>query len=180
MKTSVEWWNEVKASPEKTIKWLKSQYYGEMTAADRINQYVVNYIPDSEIKVKNTINLIIEQERKHASWVLELLRNRGIQIDESVHGTDRYWDEVLPNIDEYKTLEYASAVASHAEQMRLERIKVIADDNEAPKDIRDVFSKILNEEIFHTKAFASIAGDNALSESAKNHAKGVEALGLIL
>lgn len=76
--------------------------------------------------------------------------------------------------------QYASAVAAHAEEMRLERIKVIMEDNESPADVKKVFTQIYKDELFHAKGFKLIAGDEYYNKASENHAKGIEALGLIV
>jgi hypothetical protein len=56
---------------------------------------------------------------------------------------------------------------------------VIADDPDAPEDVRDVFARILPQEEFHEKAFRSFSSDDALTETSDNHLQGANALGLI-
>jgi hypothetical protein len=75
---------------------------------------------------------------------------------------------------------YAAAVAAHAEEMRLERIKVIMDDTEADSDIVNTFKNIYKDELFHAKGFKLIAGDDYYNKATEGHAKGLEALGLIV
>ena len=75
---------------------------------------------------------------------------------------------------------YAAAVAAHAEEMRLERISVIMNDEDAPSDIRKVFTDIYKDELFHAKGFRLIAGDEYYNKTSEKHARGVEALGLIV
>lgn len=175
MKTSQTWWDETKASPEKTINWLKNQYHGEAVASERIRQYI---LPHMEGKYQFMVERIADDEERHASWVGQLLSNRGI-TPEILQKEERYWKTVMTE-DFTSNGNYAAAVAAHAEEMRLERIKVIMDDDTAPADIRDTFKNIYKDELFHAKGFKLIAGDEYYSKTSESHAKGLEALGLIV
>ena len=75
---------------------------------------------------------------------------------------------------------YAAAVAAHAEEMRLERIKVIMEDETADSDIVNTFKNIYKDELFHAKGFRLISGDEYYNKASESHAKGLEALGLIV
>jgi rubrerythrin len=172
MTTSKLWWNEVKNNSDKFNDWLIKQYRGEITAATRIKEFAKVYATDiHDIKI---LNVIANQESKHAAWVLDLLVARG--INPSIErAEERYWKETLPEIESFET---GAAVGAHAEAMRLERIKVICEDDSAPNDVRDVFQKILHEEIFHEKAFRNMAGVEAMMATSDAHNKGLELLGL--
>lgn len=173
MKTSQEWWQETKNNPEQLVAWLKKQYHGEITAAQRIHSFVEEFA--QETPWKPVLEKIAEQEVTHAGWVGELLTNRGI-TPKVLEKKERYWDKTLPSIDSF---ERGAAVAAHAETMRLHRIEAIADDEEAPEDIREVFQKILPQERFHAKAFSEMAGEKAMAVALKDHHLGMEAIGLI-
>lgn len=175
MKTSLQWWTEVKASPEKLVNWLKNQYHGEAVASERIRQYIM---PKMEGKYQFMVERIADDEERHASWVGTLLHNRGIE-PKVLEKEERYWKTVMTE-DFTNDGNYAAAVAAHAEEMRLERIKVIMDDSEAPEDIRSTFKQIYKDELFHAKGFKLIAGDEYYNKASANHAKGLEALGLII
>ena len=174
MKTSAQWWAECKADPEKFVRWLQRQYTGEVTAAQRIADVFAKYPPDNG-KWVPIIDEIVHQERQHADWIAQLLRVRGFQpqLEES---DKRYWAETLPGIDDFFS---ASAVAAHAEAMRLERIKVIAEDSAAAEDVRNTFARILRDELFHERAFRTMTSPEAYEASRGNHAAGREALGLV-
>lgn len=174
-KTSKEWWLEVRDNPGKLARWLKAQYYGERKAAERIFQFAMSQ-PSGERK--DTLMLIAGQEAQHAMWVRGLLRKRGI-VPLNQKKT-RYWAKTLTRDMNKMTLQELAAVGAHAEQMRLNRIKVIANDKKAPADIRRVFESILPDEIFHTIAFRSMAGARAYNAARKNHEKGLNALGLVV
>jgi rubrerythrin len=173
MKTSLTWWNEVKASPSLLKDWLVKQYRGEVTAADRIRTLADNYATTG--LQRKTLEVIASQEETHASWVLGLLNARGI-MPCSENAEDRYWAATLPGIEDFET---GSAVAAHAEKMRLERIQVICEDQEAPEDIRSVFSRILKDELFHERAFRQMSTPAALAKTQDNHELGRTALGLV-
>lgn len=174
MKTSQQWWDEVKASPELFNDWLVKQYRGEVTASKRIIRLADNY----ESQFHHVLAKIAEQEMQHAEWIEELLNARNIEVDpqEVLKAENRYWAHTLPGIDSFET---GAAVAAHAEAMRLERIKVIADDPDSPKDVRDTFRKILKDELFHERAFKFMAGDVAMTKTQGNHDLGLQALGLV-
>lgn len=173
MKTSQEWWKEVKNDPIKLQYWLQKQYIGEVTAADRIRQFRDDHAP---IKHHKVLNIIANQESQHAEWIKELLINRGIEAMLS-DPNQRYWKETLPGIEDFET---GSAVASHAERMRLERIRVIANDVTGPFDIVQTFLKILPDEEFHEKAFAYMSSPEAMQATLKNHEAGAISLGLVV
>lgn len=173
MKTSAQWWAETKADPEKLIDWLKRQYTGERTAVVRLEKLLADYPPENP-KYLAVVRTIIAQEAQHADWVGELLIARGVELEVG-ESENRYWAETLEGIDSFDT---GSAVAAHAEAMRLERIGVIANDEDAPADIREVFRKILPDEKFHTNAFQFMASEEALEATAGSHQLGLKALGL--
>lgn len=173
MQTSREWWAKVRAEDRLLLDWLRRQYRGEVTAAGRIEAFRDRYAPNAESK--RLLTTIAEQERRHAAWVRDLLMARG--IDPEVQGAeDRYWAETLPAVDSF---EHGAAVGAHAEEMRLQRIRVIVNDATAPADVRKVFTMILKEEEFHARAFAQMAGEEALSETRGAHERGMALLGLV-
>ncbi len=174
MRTSEQWWQEVKADPEKLISWLKKQFHGETTAAERIERYCMAKLDEDDSR-QETLKKIASQERMHASWVGDLLKNRGITPAVLEKG-ERYWEKVLSNITSF---EQAAGVAHHAEVMRLERIAVIAHDTEAPSDIRAVFACILDDERFHARAFRDLAGPEAVANTHAGHLEGAEAIGFV-
>lgn len=173
MRTSKQWWDAIKTDDSALIGWLQKQYHGEVTAADRIEKYALSRAGADF--TRDTLSLIAEQERTHASWVGDLLRARGVE-PRVLDKDERYWDRVVGAID---SLESAAAVAAHAEVMRLERIRVICEDASAPADIRDVFSRILPQEMFHADAFAVIAGKPAVEAARTGHLAGAEAIGFV-
>lgn len=172
-RTSEQWWAEVKTNPDQLVGWLQKQYHGEVTAAERINGFAEQFAaPDT--RASRILRLIAGQEIDHANWVGELLVARGVEpvvLDKD----ERYWDQTLPQIDSF---ESGAAVAAHAEHMRLERIRVIAHDPEAPEDIRAVFDRILPQEVFHERAFSSLAGQDALQATVEAHLAGRAVIGL--
>lgn len=171
---SQQWWNKIKLEPALFTDWLRDQYHGEATAAARLvvfkNQFSNSIVADK------LISIIAAQEAVHAEWIKGLLESRGIK-PEILKKEERYWKETLEGIDSLKS---GCAVAAHAEEMRLERIRVIVSDETAPEDIREVFSKILKQEVFHAKAFKVLAGKEEYLKASGNHRKGLAALGLTL
>jgi rubrerythrin len=170
--TSNEWWAQTKASPERIVEWLRQQFHGEVTAADRIEKYCASAAPE---KWSKTLARIAADESRHAAWIGALLEARGV-MPELQEKNERYWDAVSA-VD--KSFENVTAIASHAEAMRLERIRVIASDESAPEDIRLTFEKILRDEVFHMKAFREMAGASAMKSNATLAKSGRAALGLI-
>src|SRR5690606_15111432 len=126
--TSQEWSTEVKIDPALLTDWLVKQYRCEITADNRIIRCAHLYSIDQNV-IRNLM-LIANQQQMHAIWVLDLLIARDITPDID-NAEEKYWKQTLPYIDSFET---GAAVGAHAEAMRLERIKVIADDDEAPED----------------------------------------------
>ncbi len=172
-KTSAEWWKQVKADPVKLEEWLIKQYRGEVTAATRIIQLGEKF--GAVGSVKRLLDVIADQERQHAEWIKVLLENRSLPIPDTSDSENRYWAETLGAID---SLDTGTAIATHAEEMRLERIYAIANDIEAHLDIRETFTKILKDELFHAKAFRGMSTDEALNRTMSAHEAGMAALGL--
>lgn len=171
--TSKEWWSEVKNDPERFQDWLIKQHRGEVTAASRIERFAATLAPND--KCRKTLKVIAGQELQHASWVQGLLETRGISPDIS-HAEERYWREVLPEGD--VTFEEVAAIGAHAEAMRLERIRTIIADDAAPADVRQVFQRIVKDEVFHERAFRKMAGAAAMSKTKASHERGRQVLGL--
>ena len=171
-KTSHQWWAEVKADARRFNGWLVRQHRGEVTASQRIREFSERFAPDET--TRKVLNIIASQEAQHAEWVRQLLATRGIEPDTS-GAEKRYWKETLPDITSFQT---GAGVAAHAEKMRLERIRAIAEDVTAPSDVRTIFQMILKDEQFHEAAFREMAGQSALEATLASHRLGRNALGL--
>ncbi len=176
MKTSAQWWSDTKSSESKINDWLIKQWRGEVTASVRIRKLAEQYV-DSSSREAKILNQIAEQEDMHASWIKILLDARRIEADRSeiLQAENRYWEKTLPGIKDFST---GTAVAAHAEGMRLERIRVIAGDAESPDDIRDTFAKILRDEEWHESAFLQLSTAEALEATQGDYELGRQALGL--
>ncbi|MFT3697213.1 MAG: ferritin-like domain-containing protein [Kofleriaceae bacterium] len=170
---STTWWAQTKRNPDALTRWLYDQYRGEVTASHRI-EAMRDAFCEPSTRAHRVLSAIAKQERLHASWVGALLVARDLPVEVEAK-PDRYWREVVPEVTD---LETGAAVGAHAERMRLERIEAIAGDAEAPADIRAVFARILPQEQFHARAFASLATDESLARTANAHALGRLALGL--
>lgn len=178
MRTSAEWWQAVKADPALLLDWLRKQYHGEATAAVRMREFLARFGPEArDPRWVATVEEIARQEESHAGWVGGLLRARGEEPAVLADKAERYWQATLPGIESW---ESGCAVAAHAEAMRLDRIRVIAADPDAPADVREVFARILPQEEFHERAFRAFASDAALTAALEGHAAGAEALGLVV
>lgn len=171
-KTSSEWWAEVKADPAKFNAWLIRQHRGEASAYDRIQDFAGRYAPDPAIYA--ALMTIADEEQKHAGWIQALLESRGIPVDTS-GAENRYWSATLPAITSFET---GAAVGAHAEAMRLERIRAIVADPEAPEDVRTTFEAILHDEVQHESLFRRLAGPAAMAAVSPDHQRGLELLGL--
>jgi rubrerythrin len=178
MRTSQEWYDSIKNDPEKILNWLKNQYHGEVTAAERIRSLILCYDPTiGPVRLdswKAVVEGIAKEEELHATWVGELLRVRGVEPEKLVKD-ERYWNETVKQIVDWDT---GCAVAAHAEKMRLERIEVICNDPETQADIREVFAKILIQERFHAKTFELYTTDDAMKRTLEGHLAGLNELGL--
>ena len=173
MKTSREWWSETKRADAALQRWLLSQYHGEVSAAVKIEQLRDQFAAGHE-QAYRVLSIIAAQERLHAGWVLTLLQTRG--LEPATAHQERYWSKTLPGITDLAT---GCAVGAHAEKMRLDRIETIAADDEAPDDIREVFRRILPQELFHERAFRALSTQEALSQTKTAHEEGRSALGLV-
>lgn len=174
MRTSEQWWDQTKADPAKFHAWLVKQHRGEVTAARRIRDFAEQHVTSTSDHEKKVLELIASQEEQHASWVLDLLHARGISAD--VSGAEkRYWSKVMPVVDSF---EHGCAVGAHAEKMRLERIRTICIDDDAPQDVRATFQRILKDEVFHESAFRNLAGHQAMLDVAPDASRGRRLLGL--
>ena len=172
-KDSKTWWEQTKRDSKKLAAWLLDQYRGEASAAGRIELLRDTFARDDP-RAARILTKIAAQERNHACWVAELLRTRGLEVKVE-DKPERYWPQVMLDIQDLQT---GCAVGAHAERMRLMRIEAICEDPEAPEDVRRCFLAILPEERFHARAFASLATEEALARTEGAHALGLEALGL--
>lgn len=173
MRDAITWWLETKSNLAALTDWLFDQYRGERTAAVRIAMLRDAFAAPGT-RAFRVLSAIAEQEEAHAAWVGELLTARGLPL-EVQPVAERYWPHVLEEIHD---LESGAAVGAHAERMRLERIEAIANDPEAPADIRATFRRILPQERFHERAFRELAGEAAMNACQDAHERGRRALGL--
>ena len=173
MKTTEQWWSDVSNSETKMIDWLKDQYHGEVTAEKRIRDMVEKYSLTG--KQALLINKIADDEKVHAEWVKELLLSRGIKA-EILNKEERYWNKTLPVED--VSFEEMCAIGHHAEVMRLDRIRLLSNEDRF-KDIAEVFLRILPDEEFHVKAFGSLSTPEMIEKTRYNHDTGMNAIGLV-
>lgn len=59
-------------------------------------------------------------------------------------------------------------------------VVVIAADTQCPKDIRNVFKRILPMELNHAKWFAELSTNEHIKSALKNHYDGMNELGLVI
>lgn len=174
MKTTNQWWTEVKADESKLHAWLRRQYVGELAAVNLLSELLIRFGSKMDSHQWETIHKIMMQEAVHGHWMKLLLDARGVKPEENASAERRYWAEVLPAVDSF---EKAVAAGYHAENMRLVRIREIAHDESAPSDIRETFQKILPHEEWHEEAFASMMNGADITPF---HEKGLRALNLML
>jgi hypothetical protein len=175
-KTSQQWWDSIKLDSTKLIEWLKSQYHGKILTAQRIRESIVLNLEPDDNATRNICNRIAREEEAHALWIRELLANRG-RIAEILDRQEHYWDFLTPIPK--GNAEYAVGVAAHAQQMHLDRIKIIIHDESTYTDVRDTFRRIYKDEVFHARAFKNIA-NTYYNEVSAVHARELEPLSLIL
>lgn len=174
MRTSLEWWNEVRDCPSKLEAWLLRQYVGEIAAVHLLSEVLLKYGGQATDQEWLNVHRVMVQEATHARWVKKLLDDRGIALPQESEATRRYWSEVLPNVTNFRE---ACAAGFHAESMHLERIRVIANDPAAPVDIRETFARILPHEEWHESVFDAMRSGTELT---RYHEKGLQALNLVL
>lgn len=178
MKTSKQWWDEVKNDPEKFNDWLHRQYRGEMSAARRISEVMNHFHKIGLLNDQNydTLQLIQKDEARHAGWIGELLIMRGEEpYSDKKNAEKRFWS--VQDLS-FQSFSKTMAIGAHAEKMRLERIETIAFDPEADFFIRALFNKILRDELFHERMFRHMAGEAAMAETLPDHEAGRKLLGL--
>jgi len=173
-KLTEQWWDKCLNDPEKLEHWLVSLYNNEKDAEDRFNEFADKYC-ENDREAYYTFKLIAEQERKHASLVEAILKNRGIEIFIKSSKNGRYWRNTVPCMVDKKT---AAAIGAYAETLSLNRMRVIIKDSRTPEDLKDLFKVIEPEESFHAKSLKKIATDYGMKEVKDCHDKGLEALGL--
>lgn len=174
MQTSAQWWEETRDNPAKLEHWLKRQYVGELAAVNLLSELLVRFGSQATDQEWNTVHKIMCQEARHGRLIKELMGSRGIAPEDNASTDRRYWAEVLPNVTNFAE---AMAAGFHAESMRLQRIRAIAEDESAPADIRHVFQRILPDEEWHERAFDEMRQGRELT---RYHAKGLESLNLLM
>lgn len=177
LETTQQWWDRVSNSDEEMVKWLKAQFHGEVTAAERIMDSLTTYEVNTESLEFKIIMSVVSDEIKHAKWISKLLQDRGITA-EVLQKEERYWNEVLPKTLEENTFYYFCAVGHLAETMRLDRISLLASD-ERFADIAKVMSDIYPDEIFHARAFKEMSTKADIAKAREFHNIGMNAIGLI-
>jgi len=175
MTTTQEWLNKVTNSKDELNHWLTRQYIGEVTAAHRIEGLQEHEEVDG--KQRYLLGKIAMDESQHASWIKQLLINRGLELPEVTlqDAEKRYWKPVFDNA---WGADDCFAAGAHAEEMRLHRIKAIVASEEIDEDIRKVFRAILPDEEWHAKAFKHLASEEALVKMKPHHEAGLKLLGL--
>ena len=168
-----QWLEKILSSKEELYHWLQRQYVGEVNAARKIHELSEREgLTDGERRV---LRSIASDESTHANWVFALLQTRGIPLPDLNTGEERYWKPILA---EAKTFAEIAAAGHHAEGMRLVRIRALSECEKIDEDIRNVFKKILPDEIFHEKAFGILSSPEAREKMRGKHDEGLALLGL--
>ncbi len=175
LETTKQWWKRVSNSETEMTKWLKAQYHGEATAEQRIREAVKRF-ELTGLKAK-LINSIADDELKHTKWVEKLLLDRGI-TPQVLQKEERYWNEVLPKDIEENNFKYFCAIGHLAEDMRLDRITLLASDDRF-KDIARVMTNIYPDEVFHARIFKELSSKKYIKKARKYHNLGKNAIGLL-
>lgn len=171
------WWLELLANQTRLHSWLVRLYNNERDACGRFQDFAARYCKD-DLEAYHLFSFIAEQERKHGLIVLNVLIERKIVEREKPAGlAERYWQNVLPCV---KDKASAAGVGALAEQLSLERMRVIINCDETPDDLREMFRQIEPDESLHAKALANLAGKHGISSVIDCHSAGLEALGLKL
>lgn len=172
--TTKQWWNETRDDDTKLHAWLRRQYVGELAAVNLLSEVLLKFGHEMNAEQWITIHKVMMQEAVHGMWMKKLLDIRGILPEANASAERRYWREVVPAVDSFAK---AAAAGYHAESMRLERIREIAADTNAPADIRETFQRILPHEEWHEEAFKAMKNGADLTAF---HERGLEALNLVL
>ena len=183
-----EWWKLTLSDTEKLNRWLVRLYNNEKDAYDRFIEFSNQYCqPNTESWY--LFHFIAEQERRHAQTVLEVLEARKIIERGNPETSERYWGKVLPYPETSERywgkvlpcvvdMETAAGVGALAEQLSLERMRVIMSDPETPLDIKTMFEQIEPDESVHARSLHVLAGRYGIKEVIDCHTAGLEALGL--
>jgi hypothetical protein len=175
MRTTEEWWAEVKSDPEKMAHWLRRQYVGEMAAVNLLSELLITYGGQASESEWDDVHKVMCQEATHAKWMKRLLEGRSIDPEVGATAERRYWAEVKPAVNSFAE---GCAAGYHAEHMRLERIRCIAADTDpAVADLAKTFGKILPHEEWHEEVFDRMRQGKTLTQY---HEKGLESLNLLM
>ncbi len=177
MRTSMEWWQEIKADPARLTEWLRRQYVGEIAAVNLLSEVLLRFGGEATETEWGNVHKVMLQEATHAKWMRQVCAGRGVELGRDESAERRYWKEVLPHVNNFRE---AMDAAYHAEHMRLDRIRLVAADTDvAYADLAVVFQRILPHEEWHEAVFDEMraGSEGAVSQY---HAKGLEALNLVL
>lgn len=175
MKTTEQWWNEIKTNPTKLNNWLRRQCVGELAAVNLLSEILLRFGQQATVSEWKTVHKVMGQEAVHALWMREVMAGRGIEPEENASAERKYWAEVLPNVTNF---DEAMAAAYHAEHMRLARIRLIASETDpAYADLAQTFQRILPHEEWHQQVFDKMRKGHDLT---RYHERGLRALNLVL
>jgi len=175
MQTSKEWWEATKADDNKLEHWLRRQYVGEMAAVNLLSELLIKFGNQASESEWDDVHKVMVQEATHAKWMKKLLDGRGISPEEGASTDRRYWAEVKPAVNSFAE---GCAAGYHAENMRLERIRIIAADTDpSVSDLQKTFANILPHEEWHESVFDKMRHGHELT---RFHERGLESLNLLM
>ncbi len=175
MHTTQAWWDEIKSDRAKLEAWMRRQYIGEMAAVNLLSEVLLRFGAEATLNEWENVHKVMVQEAIHAKWMRELCDREGITLERNASAERKYWAEVLPNVHNFRE---AMAAGFHAESMRLERIRTIANERDPQfSDFAATFTRILPHEEWHEHVFDQMRQGNDLTQY---HERGLEALSLLL
>lgn len=177
MRTSKEWWAEIKSDPEQLVEWLRRQYVGEIAAVNLLSEVLLRFGGQANMQEWENVHRVMLQEATHARWMRQVCEGRSIKLGADESAERRYWKEVLPHVSNFRE---AMDAAFHAEHMRLERIRLVAAETDpAFADLAKTFARILPHEEWHEEIFGEMRQAGAGSVT-RYHENGLQALNLTL
>ncbi len=168
------WWADMLDHPERLNGWLCRLHNTEKEAEARFIEFATEYCEPFSREDK-IFRVIADQECVHGLLIEDVLRNRGVILEDGKIYPARYWKYVQPCIIDKET---AAAVGFFAEDLSLQRMQVIIDCEGTPDDLRAMFIPIHKDESYHTKILAKLAGEHAITAVVDCHTEGLKELGL--
>jgi rubrerythrin len=168
------WWRDLLQDEVQLMRWLNRLYHNEKEADQRFVNFAAKFCQQDE-ESRKVFMVIANQEAAHARLVQSVMLNRGWTTWSEPAGPERYWNTTRHLADDIKT---AAAVGAYAEVTSLNRLRVLATDEQTPADLKEMFAAILPDEEYHAKALADLAGPDKMALVRPYHEAGLRNLGL--